>query len=159
MCRSLFEKDKLLFSLALAVGLMKGRGEVDDDEWRFLLTGGVGATPDKPNPAPEWMGEKIWGAFHDQHHHNNNPHAHLTTPATTTTTTTATFFLRCCTDAFDSYDCPDCSSFKVGRFSLFSFDVRKNTALAHLLPTLSPSLLLISPPFVYGITLFLSLCL
>lgn len=77
MCRSLFEKDKLLFSLALAVGLMKGRGEVDDDEWRFLLTGGVGATPDKPNPAPEWMGEKIWGAF-----------SYTTTTATATATTT-----------------------------------------------------------------------
>jgi dynein heavy chain len=61
VCRSLFEKDKLLFSLTLAVGLMKGRGEIDDDEWRFLLTGGVGATPEKPNPAPEWMGDKIWG--------------------------------------------------------------------------------------------------
>ena len=61
VCRSLFEKDKLLFSLTLAVGLMRGRGEIDDDEWRFLLTGGVGATPEKPNPAPEWMGDKIWG--------------------------------------------------------------------------------------------------
>jgi dynein heavy chain len=61
VCRSLFEKDKLLFSLSLDVGLMKGRGELCDDEWRFLLTGGVGTTPDKANPAIEWMGEKIWG--------------------------------------------------------------------------------------------------
>lgn len=61
VCRSLFEKDKLLFSLSLDVGLMKGRGELDDTEWRFLLTGGVGATPSKPNPAPQWMSDKIWG--------------------------------------------------------------------------------------------------
>ena len=57
MCRSLFEKDKLLFSFILSIGLMKGRDEVDDEEWRFLLTGGVGAGKKAPNPAPTWMPE------------------------------------------------------------------------------------------------------
>ena len=60
VCRSLFEKDKLLFSLALTVGILKGRNEIDDSEWRFLLTGGVGAVKAKENPAPIWMGDRLW---------------------------------------------------------------------------------------------------
>merc|ERR1711990_399476 len=40
---------------------MKGRNEVDDTEWRFLLTGGVGAAKDVPNPAPAWLPAGQWG--------------------------------------------------------------------------------------------------
>ncbi|XP_048348807.1 dynein axonemal heavy chain 3 [Sphaerodactylus townsendi] len=60
VCRSLFEKDKLLFSLLLTIGIMKGRDEVDDEMWRFLLTGGVALENPYPNPAPEWLSEKSW---------------------------------------------------------------------------------------------------
>ncbi|TPX32092.1 hypothetical protein SmJEL517_g04759 [Synchytrium microbalum] len=62
VCRSLFKKDKLLFSFLLCVGIMKGKGEIDQDEWMFFLTGGVGVGGDgPPNPAPSWLSEKSWG--------------------------------------------------------------------------------------------------
>ncbi|KAK3579501.1 hypothetical protein CHS0354_028323 [Potamilus streckersoni] len=61
VCRSLFEKDKLLFSFLLCVGIMKGQGQVNDDIWRFLLTGGVALENPHPNPAPVWLSDKSWG--------------------------------------------------------------------------------------------------
>ncbi|KAL4617872.1 dynein heavy chain 3, axonemal [Arapaima gigas] len=60
VCRSLFEKDKLLFSLLLTVGIMQGKGKVDNQVWRFLLTGGIALDNPYPNPAPEWLSDKSW---------------------------------------------------------------------------------------------------
>ena len=62
ICRSLFEKDKLLFSFLLCVRLMEYRGQLDSDQYRFLLTGGISLDeklPEKPN-AP-WLSDKAWG--------------------------------------------------------------------------------------------------
>ncbi|XP_053480111.1 dynein axonemal heavy chain 3-like [Ictalurus furcatus] len=60
VCRSLFEKDKLLFSLLLTVGIMQGKGQINDLIWRFLLTGGVALDNPHPNPAPGWLSDKAW---------------------------------------------------------------------------------------------------
>ncbi len=61
ICRSLFEKDKLLFSFLLVLRLLEHEGAISKDQVSFLLTGGVAlneALP--PLPAP-WLTEKMWG--------------------------------------------------------------------------------------------------
>lgn len=73
VCRSLFEKDKLMFSFLLASRILQQRGDIDAREWRFLLAGptatavssgtgeGAAATGVVQNPAPKWLTDKAWG--------------------------------------------------------------------------------------------------
>ncbi|KAJ3342024.1 Dynein heavy chain 7, axonemal [Gonapodya sp. JEL0774] len=61
VCRSLFKKDKLLFSFLLTIGLMKNKNEIDPDEWNFLLTGGLAMSENgPPNPASKWLSDQAW---------------------------------------------------------------------------------------------------
>lgn len=58
LCRSLFEKDKLLFAFLLCSRILESKGQIKAEDWMFLLTGGLGTTPDKPNPASDWLVER-----------------------------------------------------------------------------------------------------
>ena len=60
VCRSLFEKDKLLFSFILCSNILKAKGEMDGEEFMFFLTGGVGLENKIPNPGAPWLTDKSW---------------------------------------------------------------------------------------------------
>lgn len=60
VCRSLFEKDKLVFSLVMCIGILRSRGIINDNQLIFFLTGGVGLDNPHKNPAPEWLGDRSW---------------------------------------------------------------------------------------------------
>lgn len=60
ICRSLFEKDKLLLSLLLAVNLMREeREKLSTAQWMFFLTGGLGLENPYENPTT-WLDDKLW---------------------------------------------------------------------------------------------------
>ncbi|XP_065685160.1 dynein axonemal heavy chain 1 isoform X1 [Hydra vulgaris] len=60
VCRSLFEKHKLLFSFLLSIRILMNKGQINLDEWSFFLTGGIGISELLPNPAVEWLSERAW---------------------------------------------------------------------------------------------------
>ncbi|XP_068180564.1 dynein axonemal heavy chain 12 [Antennarius striatus] len=60
ICRSLFEKDKLLFSFLLSCNLLLAKEEIESSDFMFLLTGGVGLQNMTSNPDPGWLQDKSW---------------------------------------------------------------------------------------------------
>ncbi|KAL6119092.1 dnah12 [Pungitius sinensis] len=60
VCRSLFERDKLLFSFLLCCNLLLAKEEIEYSDFLFFLTGGVGLQNTLANPAPGWLQDKSW---------------------------------------------------------------------------------------------------
>jgi len=62
VCRSLFEKDKLLFSFLLTTKIMLGAKTLDPNELRFFLQGSTSMDLAEPNPtgAGGWLSDKSW---------------------------------------------------------------------------------------------------
>ncbi|RHY24853.1 hypothetical protein DYB25_001221 [Aphanomyces astaci] len=61
VCRSLFEKHKLLFSFLLTIKILQGSDLINALEWRFLLSGMAPGTPvSLDNPAPHWLEGYAW---------------------------------------------------------------------------------------------------
>jgi dynein heavy chain len=61
VCRSLFEKDKLIFSFLLCTRMMRAENILSEDELKFLLTGGIAVGDPEPNPHQAWLVDKSWG--------------------------------------------------------------------------------------------------
>lgn len=59
VCRSLFEKHKLLFSLTLTLKIMFGDGKADHQQLRFFLAGPSGDVQIAANPT-DWLGDLEW---------------------------------------------------------------------------------------------------
>ena len=56
-----WQEGELLYKLFyLITNILLHRGKVDDDTWRFLLTGGVALDNPHPNPYPQWLTDKAW---------------------------------------------------------------------------------------------------
>ncbi|XP_078000357.1 dynein axonemal heavy chain 1-like isoform X2 [Glandiceps talaboti] len=60
VCRSLFEKHKLMFAFLVSIRILMNEGKINMDEWRFLLGGGTSTPEDLPNPASDWLSERSW---------------------------------------------------------------------------------------------------
>ncbi|XP_020606105.1 dynein heavy chain 1, axonemal-like [Orbicella faveolata] len=60
VCRSLFEKHKLLFSFLVCVRILMNDNKINMDEWRFLLAGGSTVPKEIENPAQDWLSDRAW---------------------------------------------------------------------------------------------------
>ena len=68
VCRSLFEKDKLLFSFVICYKIITGeRGDdvIPIEQWRYFLAGPSGDVPIPNNPT-EWINKNEWPTFYRQ---------------------------------------------------------------------------------------------
>ena len=61
ICRSLFEKDKLLFSFSLCITILRNNKEIRDDEFGFFLTGSLNLSQNEiQNPDKDLISDKVW---------------------------------------------------------------------------------------------------
>lgn len=60
VCRSIFEKDKLLFSFVLTTKIMIMCNQVRQEQYNHLLKGGKPLKEPLDNPCPNWINDKMW---------------------------------------------------------------------------------------------------
>ena len=60
ICRSLFERHKLLFSFILCVKILQGENIIDALEYRFLLSGISPEHIDHQMPQTNWLEKNVW---------------------------------------------------------------------------------------------------
>ena len=60
VCRSLFERHKLLFSFSLCVKILQGYNQIDAQEYRFLLSGITTKPVTHPMPSSSWLEVNVW---------------------------------------------------------------------------------------------------
>ncbi|CAM9108221.1 unnamed protein product, partial [Ectocarpus fasciculatus] len=60
ICRSLFERHKLLFSFILCVKIQQGEDNINPLEYRFLLSGISPGVVDHPLPQSIWLERNVW---------------------------------------------------------------------------------------------------
>jgi dynein heavy chain len=67
VCRSLFEKDKLLFSFVICHKILTGeqKDKIDQDVWRYFLAGPLGEIRIRENPT-NWISKNEWNNFYRQ---------------------------------------------------------------------------------------------
>jgi dynein heavy chain, axonemal len=60
VCRSVYEKDRLLFSLLLCTLIMKSDGKLQNEELHFLMTGCNDLLETQCSPFQPWLSDKSW---------------------------------------------------------------------------------------------------
>ena len=62
VCRSLYEKDKLLFSFLMCTKILSGAGLLEQSQFTFFITGGTGLIPESApkNPCEDWLPGRAW---------------------------------------------------------------------------------------------------
>eukprot|EP01041_Mallomonas_annulata_P000971 gene971-1882_t len=63
ICRSLFEKHKLLFAFLLTVRILQGNHAIDSLEWMFLISGKSLSSIELENPSEDWIDGRMWHEF------------------------------------------------------------------------------------------------
>lgn len=63
ICRSLFERHKLLFSFIMCVKIQQGEDNIDPKEYRFLLSGISPEVVEHPMPQSAWLERNVWDAL------------------------------------------------------------------------------------------------
>ena len=75
VCRSLFEKDKLLFSFVICykiiVGTTGNLNKIPETQWRYFLAGPSGDVEIPTNPT-KWINKNEWPTFYRQLHYMDN---------------------------------------------------------------------------------------